>query len=432
MTGLREKLEDFYAKYGSFIMPVLKFAISMLVFVGINNFLGYLAFLNNLVVVIILAALCAILPWNGMVIIGMVMIILHCFGLSLPVGMFAVILYLIMVLFYFRFVSTDAAAILLTPFAFKFHIPGMVPVTLGIVRSPASAVSAALGIISWEFLKIVNDSASAIASAESSSALDVLKGILDQMINDQEMFLLVIASAAVILVMCLIRTVCSVYSWQIAVIAGSLVYLVICFLGATFLGVETDILWLVVGIAIPAGIWILLSFIFYDVDFASAERLQFEDDEYYYYVKAVPKRLSPEKVRQLERAAEQADKNRAAEESQRSREQDGNADMTSNSSRRQANSDYRPAGRRPQERRGMDVRSTASGSGGSGVRLSQTQILNRDEILRRADQNAQSNRNAGADLNARINPKEQGTPKENQNENIDLELKLEDTLNHLS
>ena len=41
----------------------------------------------------------------------------------------------------------------------------------------------------------------------------------------------------------------------------------------------------VLGIAVG----LVLEFFFFSVDYSRAENIQFEDDEYYYYVKAVPK-----------------------------------------------------------------------------------------------------------------------------------------------
>ena len=48
-----------------------------------------------------------------------------------------------------------------------------------------------------------------------------------------------------------------------------------------------------VSIAVSACLGILvglvLEFLFFSVDYSRTENIQFEDDEYYYYVKAVPK-----------------------------------------------------------------------------------------------------------------------------------------------
>lgn len=35
--------------------------------------------------------------------------------------------------------------------------------------------------------------------------------------------------------------------------------------------------------------WFLIEFLCFNLDYSRTEKVQFEDDEYYYYVKAVPK-----------------------------------------------------------------------------------------------------------------------------------------------
>ena len=40
-------------------------------------------------------------------------------------------------------------------------------------------------------------------------------------------------------------------------------------------------------------------FLFFDLDYSRTERVQFEDDEYYYYVKAVPKMYVPTTDKQV-------------------------------------------------------------------------------------------------------------------------------------
>ena len=83
-------------------------ALAMMVFTLLNNWLGYLSVLNSLLIIVILSVICAILPLNGMVVIGVLIIVGHSFGLGLEVGAFSAIVYLLMVLLYFRFVPKDA------------------------------------------------------------------------------------------------------------------------------------------------------------------------------------------------------------------------------------------------------------------------------------------------------------------------------------
>ena len=51
------------------------------------------------------------------------------------------------------------------------------------------------------------------------------------------------------------------------------------------------ILGFVIGNIISLFLSFVLQFLFMNLDYARTERVQFEDDEYYYYVKAVPKKM---------------------------------------------------------------------------------------------------------------------------------------------
>ena len=55
------------------------------------------------------------------------------------------------------------------------------------------------------------------------------------------------------------------------------------------LGISGRTVGVLVGNAAAALIAFLLQFLFFNLDYSRTERLQFEDDEYFYYVKAVPK-----------------------------------------------------------------------------------------------------------------------------------------------
>ena len=45
----------------------------------------------------------------------------------------------------------------------------------------------------------------------------------------------------------------------------------------------------------------VIQFLFFNLDYSRTERLQFEDDEYYYYVKAVPKAFVAGSDKQVKR-----------------------------------------------------------------------------------------------------------------------------------
>ncbi len=56
----------------------------------------------------------------------------------------------------------------------------------------------------------------------------------------------------------------------------------------------------------------MIQFFFFNLDYTRTERVQFEDDEYYYYVKAVPKRYVSAKAKTVKKISDNA-RNRRAE-----------------------------------------------------------------------------------------------------------------------
>ena len=60
LVSLREKIKGMYAEYDVFFRPVLKFALALILFTVMNNWLGYLGALNSLFIIVILAVICAL------------------------------------------------------------------------------------------------------------------------------------------------------------------------------------------------------------------------------------------------------------------------------------------------------------------------------------------------------------------------------------
>ena len=76
---------------------------------------------------------------------------------------------------------------------------------------------------------------------------------------------------------------------------------------------------MIIGSVFSAAIAFVLQFFFFNLDYSRIERLQFEDDDYYYYVKAIPKSLVTEKDMKIKRfngktEKERLDKKKFAEE----------------------------------------------------------------------------------------------------------------------
>ena len=69
----------------------------------------------------------------------------------------------------------------------------------------------------------------------------------------------------------------------------SIIEFVIVLIGSLMLKTDTSLVELIIGSVVSIIISFIIHFFVFSVDYSRTEHTQFEDDEYYYYVKAVPK-----------------------------------------------------------------------------------------------------------------------------------------------
>lgn len=289
LLELREKLKQIYARYSTFLLPVFKFILAFAILKGINSSMGQMEALDNIFLLLILSLICSILPLNLTVFFGIVFVIVQCYGVGIEVAGFAAALMLILFILYLRFTPGDALILLLTPMAFQLGIPCAVPIGYGLAKEPASTVSAGCGVIVYYFIDMVDKNASMFRGADPKEMAQNLKILLDGILKNQEMLLQVIAFVAVLLIVNVIRRRSVDYAWQIAIFAGGISYIVIIAAGGLMLDVKNPIVPLLAGAVGAVVVAEVLEFFLFHVDYSRTEHLQFEDDEYYYYVKAVPK-----------------------------------------------------------------------------------------------------------------------------------------------
>jgi hypothetical protein len=95
------------------------------------------------------------------------------------------------------------------------------------------------------------------------------------------------------------------HAWKIAILGGAVVNLIALMAGDFLYDIQLSFVSVVFGTLFSALLCFVLEFFFFQLDYTRTERVQFEDDEYYYYVKAVPKvtLAEPErKVKSINRA----------------------------------------------------------------------------------------------------------------------------------
>lgn len=288
LLELKQKIKNFYGQYEMYFQPLLKFILGLAYFVWINQNMGYMAELNNIFVVLILSLICSILPSSVLVLAGYVLMIGHCYALGIEVAGFMLVLILFMMLLFLRFSSGKNIVLVFTPLSFAVNLPALLPIGGGLLSSAISAFPAGCGVIIYYFIRFLNANFQTLQSPDTEM-MEKLTLMADGMVANGEMWITVIAFVAVLLLVNLIRTRSFDYAWRIAIVIGGMTYVLIMLGGGFYFGVQIEVVPLIIFTVVTVLIGIVLEFFVFGGDYTRTERLEYEDDEYYYYVKAVPK-----------------------------------------------------------------------------------------------------------------------------------------------
>lgn len=301
---IREKVIQFYYKYDAFIIPVVKLILAFIVLHAVNSRMGYFHKIDNVAIELIVSLLCSFLPSGLILVFAGLFSLLHMYGLSLIVAATGVVLYLVVYLLFLRFAPKASLVVALTPVLMLWKIPYILPIILGLCAAPGTAVAVGCGVIAYYFLYIIDSNSATIATMELGDAADQLKIIIDGMLANKGMIIVIIAFVVTMLVVYFIRRLPIKRNWEIAIGSGAAVQMLILLIGDVIMDTGISFINIILVSILAVAIGFGIKFFKYCVDFNRTENVQFEDDDYYYYVKAVPKislALESGRVRQINR-----------------------------------------------------------------------------------------------------------------------------------
>lgn len=326
---LKERLISFYGKNEVYINPVIKFVVAFTAFLTINLNIGYMKSIGSVPIALILALLCSVIPLNATILLASVLILAHLYALSIEVCLVALLLFVVIYFIYFRFAPKHGYDVLLTPLCFRFYVPYAVPLGMGLLREVYSVCSLICGAVLYFFLNGVKQNEAVLgktAEAEEGATSRIVVA-LNQLLGNKEMFLVVGIMTITLIIVYIIRRMSIENAWSVAIISGALFETVGLIAGYLLLGIEGRMLGVVVGNIISVAVAFVIQFLFFNLDYSRTERLQFEDDEYYYYVKAIPKAFVSGTDKKVKRFAGKEENRESLTKKQFAREMDIDEDL---------------------------------------------------------------------------------------------------------
>ena len=289
LLELRENLKKIYSRNEAFILPVIKFLLSFIVLSIINGKMGYMTKLDNMAIVLIVSLLCSFLPTGFMAFFAMMFAVLHMYALSIETAAVRLVVFLLLYLLFLRFTAKEALVVVLTPVLCMLKLPYVMPVAMGLIGTPASCVSVGCGVVVYYLLQTVITNAPTINSMGAEEATAKLRLLIDGMLGNKAMLVMIAAFAITVIVVYLIRRMSVDHSWTIAMVAGVMIEVMILLVGDLMYDTNLSIVSALLGAVVTLIACKIIEFFRFCLDYSRTEKVQFEDDEYYYYVKAVPK-----------------------------------------------------------------------------------------------------------------------------------------------
>lgn len=285
----KERLKEFYARFDIYITPVIKFVFSYLAFWLMNKNIGFMAKLTNPLVPLVLALACSFLPFGAISFLAAVVMLSHLWAVSFEVTLVMAVFVLVVALLYYGFQPGDSFLLMLTPMFFAWNIPYAIPLIVGLSGGIISIIPVACGIFIYYTLLYVKQNAGVLTNEISADMVQRFSQIVKSLFGNKLMLVMIAAFAAAILVVFLLKNMSFDYSWIIAIVAGTIAQLVVIFIGDINFDVSVPVSELIIGVVIGLILAGIYTFFIFAVDYSRTEYVQFEDDDYYYYVKAVPK-----------------------------------------------------------------------------------------------------------------------------------------------
>ncbi|MBR5267729.1 MAG: ABC transporter permease [Lachnospiraceae bacterium] len=285
----KDKLRRFYGKYSLYINPLIKFAVGYVAFYLINSNVGFMTRLKNPLIPVIMGLVASIVPYGLTAFFAGCLLLVHVAQVSLEIALIIAVFMAAVLLLYYGFRPGDGYLLLLTPMLFFFNIPYVIPLLVGLSGGIVSIIPVSSGICIYYIIMYLKQNAGVLAGSSMSEMADRFIQIAKSVFGNELMWVMAAAFAAAILVVFIIKNLPVDHAWPIAIIAGVITQLIVIFVGDMKFELPISVTAMVIGMVVAVILALIYQFFVFAVDYTRTEYLQYEDDEYHYYVKAVPK-----------------------------------------------------------------------------------------------------------------------------------------------
>ena len=320
LVSIRENVIRFYQKYGLIVGAVIKFVLSFVTLYFLAQMFDFGSKANTPALYALLSLIQAFLPMVFLYFSGSLLIMLNLWQLSPDILAGFALLFLIGCLTLVRVDRKSAWIAMAVPVLFYLKLEYIAPVLLGITVGLWAVVPASIGILIYFLSGYAESVSTLLTTTEAAGPAAGLQRIANLIMIDKYLLVIFAAYCSVIFITALLNRLFYERAWQFAIIVGNAVLAVLMLCGRYIFDLDYEVWRVFLEVILSAALCMVYWFFKGIGDASRTERTVFEDDEYIYYVKAVPKLKIAQKdhnVRDIHMETEKAkekDKDKPAQE----------------------------------------------------------------------------------------------------------------------
>lgn len=309
LIQLESRINRLISRHEKGAVRAMRGACTLASLLVINGYFGYLPFFRSPLMIVGLTIFCAMIPLSASSLVIMGILLLELFALSTQVALVGLGLFLVAFFVTNFYGAKHLHNIVFLPLAYPLQIPYALPMISALTGGVQEVTGIICGgILSYYFLLVRRNSALLMEGGKAAS----LPGLLmSNMFSNNLFYFYMVALMLMFMVTYTVRERAVHQSWRLAAGSGIVTEFLVMMVGYLLTGNRGRILSLFIVNVILFALGVILSFFIKNLDYSRVENVSFEDDEYYYYVIAVPKIRLTEEEKHIKRITKEADRGEA-------------------------------------------------------------------------------------------------------------------------
>lgn len=287
---IKERLKKAYSVYGAYIDGAAKGLLVLVGCIAVNTLIGFMPLLQSPFIVLLLAVMAAFLPVSVSLLMISLVILGNLFAVTMEAALLFLVLMMLFILVFFVLKPGNSQIMTLSIAMGSLQFFGPLPMILGLLYSPLALFPMTFGLVVSQYLNYIADNYVLLSSKTSTlTNIQKISQIATGVGTNERLWTMVVILILVSLIVYAIRRLQVRSSWFYAIVIGVFMHLLLTLLCDFMFDIRESYFILAVNMVLEVLVGLILWFFFFMVDYSREENVQFEDDEYYYYVKAIPK-----------------------------------------------------------------------------------------------------------------------------------------------